>query len=186
MSALRPLSGAHRTSTERIIRSSIRAARRTCGDDNSLLGALLPVDLLIKLGDPPARALAVSERLSASVRFRAVTGRPSRQLPRLGCAKGSHMHSSNLQLYSTTSSASEISLSVTASPSALAIFALIASSNFVGCATGRPARFQTFATQSALNRRANRADECPLLGAHRKTCARSELFRVCPTRTSLP
>jgi ABC transporter substrate binding protein len=27
----------------------------------------------------------------------------------------------------------------------------------------------------ALNRRANRADECPLLGAHRKTCARSEL-----------
>jgi len=39
-----------------------------------------------KLGDPPARALAVSERLSASVRFRAVTGRPSRQLPRLGCA----------------------------------------------------------------------------------------------------
>jgi len=25
-----------------------------------------------KLGDPPARALAVSERLSASVRFRAV------------------------------------------------------------------------------------------------------------------
>ena len=33
-----------------------------------------------------ARALAASERLSASVRFRAVTGRPSRQLPRLGCA----------------------------------------------------------------------------------------------------
>ena len=32
------------------------------------------------------RALADSERLSASVRFRAVTGRPSRQLPRLGCA----------------------------------------------------------------------------------------------------
>jgi hypothetical protein len=31
-----------------------------------------------------ARALAASERLSASVRFRAVTGRPSRQLPRLG------------------------------------------------------------------------------------------------------
>ena len=30
------------------------------------------------------RALADSERLSASVRFRAVTGRPSRQLPRLG------------------------------------------------------------------------------------------------------
>ena len=34
--------------------------------------------------------------------------------------------------YSITSSASEISLSVTASPSALAIFALITSSNFVG------------------------------------------------------
>jgi hypothetical protein len=34
-----------------------------------------------------ARALAASERLSASVRFRAVTGRPLRQLPRLGCAK---------------------------------------------------------------------------------------------------
>ena len=33
-----------------------------------------------------ARALADSERLSASVRFRAVTGRPSRPLPRLGCA----------------------------------------------------------------------------------------------------
>jgi hypothetical protein len=33
-----------------------------------------------------ARALAASERLSASVCFRAVTGRPSRQLPRLGCA----------------------------------------------------------------------------------------------------
>ena len=32
-------------------------------------------------------ALADSERLSASVRFRAVTGRPSRQLPRLGCAR---------------------------------------------------------------------------------------------------
>ena len=181
MSALRPLSGAHRTSTERIIRSSTRAARRTCGDDNSLLGALLPVDLLIKLGDPPARALAVSERLSASVRFRAVTGRP-----RGSCHGWDVPKAATCPLYSTTSSASEISLSVTASPSALAIFALIASSNFVGCATGRPARFQTFATQSALNRRANRADECPLLGAHRKTCARSELFRVCPTRTSLP
>jgi hypothetical protein len=59
---------------------------RTGGDDNGILGALQPVDLLFKLGDPPARALAVSERLSASVRFRAVTGRPSRQLPRLGCA----------------------------------------------------------------------------------------------------
>ena len=44
------------------------------------------VDLLFEFGDPPARALAASERLSASVRFRAVTGRPSRQLPRLGCA----------------------------------------------------------------------------------------------------
>jgi hypothetical protein len=41
------------------------------------------VDLLFELGD---QALAASERLSASVRFRAVTGRPSRQLPRLGCA----------------------------------------------------------------------------------------------------
>ena len=50
----------------------------------ALLGALQPLDLLLKLGDPLARALAVSERLSASVRFRAVTGRPSRQLPRLG------------------------------------------------------------------------------------------------------
>ena len=29
----------------------------------------------------------------------------------------------------------------------------------------------------ALNRRANRADECPLLGADRKTCARSEPYR---------
>jgi hypothetical protein len=47
---------------------------------------LQPVDLLLKLGDPLARALAASERLSASVRFRAVTGRPSRPLPRLGCA----------------------------------------------------------------------------------------------------
>ena len=37
-----------------------------------------------------ARALAASERLSASVRFRAVTGRPSRQLPRLGCAISGH------------------------------------------------------------------------------------------------
>jgi hypothetical protein len=36
---------------------------------------------------PWARALAASEWLSASVRFRAVTGRPSRQLPRLGCAR---------------------------------------------------------------------------------------------------
>ena len=101
------------------------------------------------------RALADSERLSASVRFRAVTGRPSRQLPRLGCAKGRHMHSSNLQLYSTTSSASEISLSVTASPSALAIFALIASSNFVGCATGRSAAFaprRILSTYSAARR----------------------------------
>ena len=44
------------------------------------------VDLLFEFGDPPARALAASERLSASVRFRAVTGRSSRQLPRLGCA----------------------------------------------------------------------------------------------------
>jgi hypothetical protein len=34
--------------------------------------------------------LAASERLSASVRFRAVTGRPSRQLPRLGCATSRH------------------------------------------------------------------------------------------------
>jgi hypothetical protein len=33
-----------------------------------------------------ARALAASERLSASVRFQAVTGRPSRQLLQLGCA----------------------------------------------------------------------------------------------------
>ena len=52
----------------------------------ALLGALQPLDLLLKLGDQLARALAVSERLSASVRFRAVTGRPSRPLPRLGCA----------------------------------------------------------------------------------------------------
>ncbi len=37
-----------------------------------------------------ARVLAASERLSASVRFRAVTGRPSRQLPRLGCARSGH------------------------------------------------------------------------------------------------
>jgi hypothetical protein len=59
-----------------------------------LLCALQPVDLLIKLGDPPARALAASERLSASVRFRAVTGRPSRQLPRLGCARTRLMHRS--------------------------------------------------------------------------------------------
>ena len=37
------------------------------------------------------RALADSERLSASVRFRAVTGRPSRQLPRLECVRnGTH------------------------------------------------------------------------------------------------
>ena len=35
----------------------------------ALLGALQPLDLLLKLGDPLARALAVSERLSASVRF---------------------------------------------------------------------------------------------------------------------
>ena len=41
-----------------------------------------------------ARALAASERLSASVRFRAVTGRPSRQLPRLGCARTQLMHRS--------------------------------------------------------------------------------------------
>jgi hypothetical protein len=67
------------------------------GDDNGLLGALLPVDLLFKLGDPPARALAVSERLSASVRFRAVTGRPSRPLPRLGCATKRLMRCSKLQ-----------------------------------------------------------------------------------------
>ena len=65
-------------------------AWRTGGDDNGLLGALQPLDLLLKLGDPLARALAVSERLSASVRFRAVTGRPSRQLPRLGCANKRH------------------------------------------------------------------------------------------------
>jgi K+-sensing histidine kinase KdpD len=39
-----------------------------------------------------ARALAASERLSASVCFRAVTGRPSRQLPRLGCARSRLMH----------------------------------------------------------------------------------------------
>ena len=55
--------------------------------------------------------------------------------------KGRHMHSSNLQLYSTTSSASEISLSVTASPSVLAIFTWIASSNFISCTTGRSAAF---------------------------------------------
>ena len=65
-------------------------ACRAGRDDNGLLGALQPVDLLFKLGDPPARALAASERLSASVRFRAVTGRPSRQLPRLGCANKQH------------------------------------------------------------------------------------------------
>jgi hypothetical protein len=65
-------------------------ARRTGGDDKGLVGALQPLDLLIKLSDPPARALAASERLSASVRFRAVTGRPSRQLPRLGCARSCH------------------------------------------------------------------------------------------------
>jgi hypothetical protein len=47
----------------------------------SLLGALQPVDLLFEFGDP---LFALHERLSASVRFRAVTGRPSRQLPRLG------------------------------------------------------------------------------------------------------
>ena len=57
--------------------------------------------------------------------------------------------------YSITSSASEISLSVTASPSALAIFALIASSNFVGCATGRSAAFaprRILSTYSAARR----------------------------------
>src|SRR3982074_1355118 len=31
----------------------------------------------------------------------------------------------------------------------------------------------------ALNRRANHADECPLLGVDRKICARSQPFRVC-------
>jgi hypothetical protein len=35
---------------------------------------------------PAIRLLALRERLSASVRFRAVTGRPSRPLPPLGCA----------------------------------------------------------------------------------------------------
>jgi hypothetical protein len=53
------------------------------GDDNGLLGALQSIDLLFEFGDP-LLALAASERLSARVRFRAVTGRPSRQLPRLG------------------------------------------------------------------------------------------------------
>jgi hypothetical protein len=62
-------------------------AWRTGGDDDALLGALQPVDLLFKGGDP-LLALAASERLS--VCFRAVTGRPSRQLPRLGCAKTGH------------------------------------------------------------------------------------------------
>ncbi len=60
-------------------RAPVLALRTGC-DDNGLLGALQPVDLLFKLGDPPARALADSERLSASVRF--VTGRPSRQQAR--------------------------------------------------------------------------------------------------------
>jgi hypothetical protein len=43
-------------------------------------------------------ALAASERLSASVRFRAVTGRPSRQLPRLGCATNGHSRNSEAPL----------------------------------------------------------------------------------------
>jgi hypothetical protein len=62
-------------------------AWRSGGDANGLVGALQPLDLLIKLGDPLLALGQLAERLSASVRFRAVTGRPSRQLPRLGCAK---------------------------------------------------------------------------------------------------
>ena len=61
-------------------------AWRTGGDDNRFLG-LQTGRSPFKLGDPPARALAATERLRASVRFRAVTGRPSRPLPRLGCAR---------------------------------------------------------------------------------------------------
>ena len=49
------------------------------------------------------------------------------------------MHCSNLQLYSITSSASKSNLSVTVSPSALAIFVLMTNSNLVGRATGRSA-----------------------------------------------
>jgi hypothetical protein len=56
-----------------------RLARRTGGDDE--------LDGLFEFGDP---LFALRERLSASVRFRAVTGRPSRQLPRLGCARNGH------------------------------------------------------------------------------------------------
>jgi len=60
-------------------------AWRTRSHDNGLLG-LQTGRSPVQARRSAARALAASERLSASVRFRAVTGRPSRPLPRLGCA----------------------------------------------------------------------------------------------------
>jgi hypothetical protein len=74
MSAIRPLSGAQRTSAQRVIArppafaiglpvallgsldlgglTLLALAWRTGGDDNRFLGALQPLDLLFEFGDP--------------------------------------------------------------------------------------------------------------------------------------
>jgi hypothetical protein len=110
-----------------------RLARRTGGDDE--------LDGLFEFGDP---LFALRERLSASVRFRAVTGRPSRQLLQLGFAMTGLMrrntrHVLVAMIYSITSSARASNLSGIVSPSAFAVPRLITSSNLVGCSTGRSA-----------------------------------------------
>ena len=97
--------------------------------------------MVIKLGDPPARALAASERLSASVRFRAVTGRPSRQLPRLGCARTGREQSQQGRPLIRSPRQRERASRRSSRPSILAVWALITSSNLVDCTTGRSAGF---------------------------------------------
>ena len=57
------------------------------------------------------------------------------------CANSGLMHCSRMYLYSITSSAWASNVDEIVRPSAFAVFLLIATSNFVGCSTGRSAGF---------------------------------------------
>jgi hypothetical protein len=157
MSAIRPLSGAQRTSAQRVIRSATRVRDRPAGRApwqprsrrphasrarvahrwrrQSLPRCAAAARSPVRVRRSAARALAASERLSASVRFRAVTGRPSR----LGCAKTGCEQSQQGSPYSITSSARTSSDGGTSRPSALAVFRLRTVSYLVGACTGSSA-----------------------------------------------
>jgi hypothetical protein len=121
-------------------------AWRTGGDDNGLVGALQPLDLLIKLSDARSRSgiQRVAECLLSS------RDRPSfAAVATAGIATTGLMHRSKTcavlaRSYSIISSARACSVSGTVSPSALAVLRLSTNSNFVGCSTGKSAGLEPF------------------------------------------